>query len=528
MSPSLTTTTPEPVRCGALGSEILRVESLSKTFPGTKALSAVDLDIRAGEVHALVGHNGSGKSTLIKVLSGFHQADEGAKVFLDGAPIGFGELSGSRGARISFVHQDLGLILELNAVDNLAMHGGFRRTRLGNVNWRDQRELARRLVAPFDHEFDVDVPLSKVTPVERTILAIAASLQGWDSDGGVLVLDEPTAVLPPREVGRLFEIVDRIRAAGAGVLYVSHRIEEIFTLADRVTVLRGGRRVATRDVAAVDKHELVRLMLGDDVEADYRPAGPPPADADTVLEVRHLGGFYVRDVSFDLRRGEVLGVAGLPADGRDELPRLLTDQARRARGEARLGGPSAAPFAALRRLPRDRVVLLPADRARDGLLAPMSVSENMSISVLERFCERGRISRPAERRFVRRWMEALSVQAPDTDSPISTLSGGNQQKVLFGRVLGRDPDVLVMSEPTAGVDIGARHAIYDLITEQAQGGLSVVVTSSDIADLLAICDRVLVLRHGRVVEELSGDSLGEFQLVRAMEGAEEGSLETHE
>jgi ABC-type sugar transport system ATPase subunit len=517
---SIAATTMSPNGAAALTSkgEILRVEGLSKTFPGTKALHEVDFDIRAGEVHALVGHNGSGKSTLIKVLSGYHQADPGARAFLDGEPVEIGDLAHDIGeTHLSFVHQDLGLILELNAIDNLALHGGFRRTAWGSISWRHQRRLARQLVAPFHHDFDVEVPLSKVTPVERTIVAIAAALQGWNRPHGVLVLDEPTAVLPPSEVGRLFDIVRGLRKDGAGILYVSHRLDEIFDLADRVTVLRNGQKVATRGVAGIDKQALVRLMLGDEVEADYRNEAGLADDAATVLEVRNLSGNYVRDVGFSLCRGEVLGIAGLPADGRDELPRLLIDGRRRAGGEAR--GPQDWPeWRSLRRIPDGAVVLLPADRAREGIIGPMTVAENVSLSVLGRFRSAGRLDPGEERSFVGRWIDALQVKAGSPDDSITTLSGGNQQKVLFARVLGREPEVLVMSEPTAGVDIGARHAIYDLVAEQAEDGLGVVVTSSDVDDLLAMCHRVLVLRHGVVVEELAGESLNEFELVHAMEG----------
>ena len=229
---------------------LLRVTGVSKTFPGTKALDDVDFDVRAGEVHALVGHNGSGKSTLIKVLSGYHSPDPGALAWLDGEPVDIAELGhGTHGhaGRLSFVHQDLGLVLELNAIDNLALHGGFARTRFGRVKWREQARAGASADGTVRLDFDIHQPLSKATPVERTIVAIAAALQGWSDAGGVLVLDEPTAVLPPGEVGRLFKIVRDLRRRGAGILYVSHRLDEIFELCDRVTVLRNGREVATRE-----------------------------------------------------------------------------------------------------------------------------------------------------------------------------------------------------------------------------------------------------------------------------------------
>ena len=502
---------------------ILEVRHLSKTFPGTKALDDVDLDIRPGEVHALVGHNGSGKSTLIKVLSGYHHPDPGAEVVLDGQPVEIGQLGHGRhghASRLSFVHQDLGLVLELNTIDNLALHGGFARTRLGRIQWRKQARLARRLLAPFAVDLDITQPLAKATPVERTIVAIAAALQGWDSGGGVLVLDEPTAVLPPGEVERLFKIVRDLRGTGAGILYVSHRLDEIFSLADRVTVLRNGKLVATRTVdEKLTKGELVHLMLGVEMEPDYRAEVPEKVPSERLLDARDLSGVYLRATTFTLHAGEVLGIAGLPDSGRDELPRMLTDRARLASGGSLRLDPDVE-WTDIAGWKATSLALLPPDRGREGIVGPMSVEENMSLSVLDRFGSPLMLRRRQERRFVNDWIARLGVKTTGPTSSIQALSGGNQQKVLFGRTLARDPKVLVLCEPTAGVDIGARHAIYDLIAEQTRQGLSVIVASSDVGDLLALCTRVLVLHEGVVARELLGEGLTEHQLVHAMEGVE--------
>ena len=502
---------------------LLRVAGLSKTFPGTKALDDVDIDVCAGEVHALVGHNGSGKSTLIKVLSGYHAPDPGASVWLGEHPVEFGSVAHGRhghAGHVSFVHQDLGLVLELNTIDNLALHGGFSRTRLGRVRWREQRRTAERLLAPFGIDLDPEQPLARATPVERTVVAIAAALQGWDSHDGVLVLDEPTAVLPPNEVGRLFEIVRNLRRAGAGILYVSHRLDEIFALADRVTVLRNGRSVASSRVSDITKPQLVEMMLGREMEAEYRAPVPDHVDDNVVLQVRGLAGRFVKDVSFSLARGEILGIAGLPTSGRDELPRLLTDRTDGViAGEVRLPGRDADWHPA-HGWSSDGIALLPPDRAREGIVPAMSVGENLSLSVLDRLGSPVRLSHRQERGLWSTWIDQLSVMTEGPQASIATLSGGNQQKVLFGRTLARRPEVMVLCEPTAGVDIGARHAIYELVAEQVRTGLSVLVASSDTGDLLALCTRVLVLDDGVVVQELIGDGLTEHQLVRAMEGLE--------
>jgi ribose transport system ATP-binding protein len=473
-------------------------------------------------VHALVGHNGSGKSTLIKVLAGYHAPDSGATVALDGEATTFDRLAHGRhgaGTPINFVHQDLGLVLELNSIDNLALHGGFATSRLGRVRWREQERRARALMEPFGRNFDVTQPLSRVSPVERTIVAVAGALQGWSSGHGVLVLDEPTAVLPPNEVDRLLSIVRELRDRGAGILYVSHRLDEVFDLADRVTVLRNGRRVVTRDVAGLSKQALVELMLGNEAQAHYH-AGLRGADGEVAeFEVRGLVGRYLRGVSLSVFPREVLGIAGLPADGRDELPRLITDRSRLAvAGEVRMPGRSAA-WTALRAWRDPGVVLMPPDRGREGIVPSMSVAENLSLSSLGSFGGIGHLSHSTERRFVRNWIERMDVRTSTPTAGIATLSGGNQQKVLFGRVLATKPRVLVMCEPTAGVDIGARQAIYELVARHVEHGLSVVLVSSDVGDLQALCTRVLVLRNGRVDRELVGSRLTEHEILHAMEGA---------
>src|SRR3954464_15169084 len=260
-------TQPIPERDGAETTPVLRIGALSKTFGATRALIGAALDIRPGEIHALVGQNGSGKSTLIKTLAGYHTPDPGSLAELDGEPFALGHAVPDG---LRFVHQDLGLVLELNAMDNLALHGGFARGALGRVRWREQERETRRVLARFGVDLDIPRPLAAATPVERTVVAIAAALQGWHGGHGVLVLDEPTAVLPHDEVERLFAVVREVRKAGTAILYVSHRMDEIFELADRVTILRGGRLVGTHDIATLDPRALAGLMVGEDVDPDYR------------------------------------------------------------------------------------------------------------------------------------------------------------------------------------------------------------------------------------------------------------------
>ena len=343
-------------------------------------------------------------------------------------------------------------------MDNLALRGGFARGAGGRVRWREQEQLTHRVLERFDVDLDIHQPLAQATPVQRTVVAIAAALQGWHGGSGVLVLDEPTAVLPHEEVERLFAMVREVQRAGTSVLYVSHRLDEIFEIADRVTVLRGGRVVATLPVDETDARGLAGLMVGADVDPDYRaPVAARPA-APVVLEAREVTGTRLRGVDLDVHEGEILGIAGLAGSGMQELAYALAGKAPSTvsgRIRVRKCAPDWLQIADAERLD---IPLVPADRGREGIVAEFSVAENMSLSVLGRLGSRGKLSHGAESALVGRWTGRLEVKASSPAALISTLSGGNQQKVVLGRCLARDPELLVLSEPTAGVDIGTRVA----------------------------------------------------------------------
>jgi ribose transport system ATP-binding protein len=499
-------------------SSILRITGLSKTFPGTKALDNVDFDIRRGEIHALVGQNGSGKSTLIKILAGYHKADPGAHAWLGDQEFDLADVARERHNQLRFVHQDLGLILELSASDNLALLGEFILDPIRRVKWKAQAESAYDLLAPFGLDINVNRPLAEATPVQRTVVAIAAALAGWDGGNGVLVLDEPTAVLPPSDVDRLLEIIHNVRQRGTSILYVSHRLDEVFRLADRVTVLRGGRVVTTRATADLDTAALAELMVGAEVDAGYR-AGLPSADGrPVVLSARDIRGRFLEGIDVDLRAGEVLGIAGLPGSGRNELPYALAGSLKGATGQIQVGG---GEFVPLKKSASFDVPLVPADRGREAVIGSFGVGENISISVLGRLSKFNWVNRNAERKVVGEWVDTIEVKASSPQALITTLSGGNQQKVILARCLARDPRVLVLCEPTAGVDVGTRQAIYEFIASQAEAGLAVVISSSDTGDLLALCTRVLVMANGRVVRQLEGDEINDNTLIQAMEETEQ-------
>ena len=496
---------------------ILRVVNLSKTFPGTKALEGVDLTIAKGEIHALVGQNGSGKSTLIKILAGYYRADPGARAFVGDQEFQLSGIGRDRHGGLRFVHQDLGLILEFTATENLALLGGFVTDAMRRVRWAEQARRTRELLEPFDLDLDVDQPLGSATPVQRTVVAIAAALAGWEGGRGALVLDEPTAVLPPGDVDRLLEIVKGVRDRGTSILYVSHRLDEVFRICDRVTVLRGGRAVASRPVQGLDTQALAELMVGEDVDAGYRAALEDKRQAPVVLSARKVTGKFLNGVDVELHEGEVLGIAGLPGSGRNELPYALVGALRGATGEIVLGPGPAVP---IRKSASFDIPIVPADRNREAVISSFTVGENISVSVLNRISRKGWVRRSSEAELVGKWIDTIEVKSSGPDAPITTLSGGNQQKVMMARCLARDPRVIVLCEPTAGVDVGTRQAIYEFIAARARAGLSVVLSSSDTGDLLALCTRVIVMCNGNIVRELRGADISEQALLQAMEETE--------
>ncbi|UGS36998.1 sugar ABC transporter ATP-binding protein [Capillimicrobium parvum] len=500
----------------------LEVESLSKTFPGQKAVDDVELRIAAGEIFGLVGQNGSGKSTIIKVLAGYHRADPGARATLYGRPL---DLEGGAGDdRLRFIHQDLGLVGSLDAVDNVGLGSGFDAGRLGRIRWRAQRRRVVEALAQFGIELDVTRPVSQLSAAERAAIAIVRATIGWGSSQGVLVLDEPTAALPEREVERLFATVRRIAGAGAGVLFVSHRLEEILALCDRVGVLRDGRMVAVRPAAELTHDDLVTLIAGRPVEQMY-PAPVRPREA-VVMRARALSGGRLRDLDLDLHEREVLGVTGLLGSGREDVADVLFGSHPGAAGDVDVDGVPIglrSPAVCVRR----GLVMVPADRSARALVPGHSARANITLPRLRPLWTGTHLSRRRERRNVRGWAEAVELVPPDPERPIDLFSGGNQQKAVLARWLRTDPRVLVLDEPTQGVDVAAKSAIYRLLAERAQGGTGIVICSAELEDLAEVCDRVLVLRDGRVSQALTGESLTEHALlVATLGGAPQSSPTT--
>ncbi len=500
---------------------VVSIRNLSKTFPGVRALRDVDLDVRPGTVHALLGQNGCGKSTIIKVLAGFHKADPGAEAWLDGEPYVLGSAQGDLQHPIRFVHQDLGLINELDAIDNFSLSLGYTRTRSGRVDQRHESERAARLMARFGLDLDLTRPLAEASAVERAVVAISRALAGLEPGSGMLVLDEPTASLPSIEVRRLFDVIDEVRKSGTAVLYVSHRLDEIFEIADYVTVMRGGVIVDERVVTDITPRELASVIAGQDTDQarQFQPGTQAAADTGAVFQVRNLNGATLFGVDLDVHAGEILGVAGLLGSGRDELPYAVAGARRAVSARWTIDGAQVDSLNVGRALALG-VALVPGDRGRESVVRDFTVLENLSMAVLPRFGSAATLNQRRERQQALEWMRRLDVDEGHIDRPISTLSGGNQQKVVLARWLWLEPKVLVLSEPTAGVDIGARQALYEILRQQAEAGLAVLVCSSDVEDLVAMANRIVVLREGHIVQEISGDRITTGAIVSATEGAD--------
>ncbi|MCY4272292.1 MAG: sugar ABC transporter ATP-binding protein [bacterium] len=487
---------------------LLDVQSISKTFPGQVALQEARFALRPGEVHALVGQNGSGKSTLIKLLSGYIKADRGARVDLFGRPADLWHRD-ERSSRIRVVHQDLGLVGPLSTVENLGLGHGYATGVGGRIKWRQENARAQELLSDFGVTPDVRAPVASLSAAEQAAVAIVRALRGLD-DEGILVLDEPTASLNRGEVDALFRAVRRAAGRGVGVIFVSHLLEEVLDLSDRVTVLRDGWVTAAGvDAASLDEEALIRHIIGNAVSLGARPE--PAARGAHRLEVESLVGSTLRGVSLKVRAGEVVGVAGLIGSGRDELPGAIFGATPRFLGKVLVDKNKV--FADPHESVAAAMAYVPADRKAAGMIPRHRVHEHLTLPQLGGLQRWGKLLHRKSHREARQWADRVDLQPLDVHRRMEKFSGGNQQKAVLARWLRTKPKVLLLSEPTQGVDVGAKPIIYDLIDGAAAEGLAVVVASSDPSELVRLSDRVLVMRGGQVVAELSGRQLTESRVI---------------
>jgi rhamnose transport system ATP-binding protein len=475
---------------------LLRVTDVSKAFDGVQALRGVSFDVRAGEVHALVGENGAGKSTLIKIVTGAHRADAGA-VEIGGRAVPENSPLVSRSLGVAAIYQQPALFPDLTVAENVALgcepRGAWRR-----VRWGDRRARARELLGRIGARIDPDLPVSALTMPEQQLVEIARAL---GADARVLIMDEPTASLSGRDVENLFRVIRELRGRGAGIVYISHRLDELSQLADRVTVLRDGSAVATRPMREVDRRELIRLMVGREVAAVF-PKRTVARGAE-VLGLRDVGcrASGVRGASLTVRAGEVVGLAGLVGAGRTELARILFGLTPADSGEIRLGGRPVSI-----RTPAQAVELgiayVPEDRRRHGVILEMAVAANASLAVLRRLSRLGFLDFEGERRLAEEYVGKFSIKTASIESPAGTLSGGNQQKVALARWLATKPRVIILDEPTQGIDVGAKSEIHRLMGDLAAEGMAILMISSELPEVLGMSDRVAVMHRGTIAAVL--------------------------
>ncbi|UVK43833.1 sugar ABC transporter ATP-binding protein [Mesorhizobium sp. AR07] len=486
-------------------SPLLVLESVSKRFGATLALNKVRFDLRAGEVHALMGENGAGKSTLMKILAGNIQRDAG-RILIDGHEVEIRSPIDASANGIAIIHQELNTVRDMTVAENLSL-GREPRTRFGMLDRRRMEQQAREKLARIHSTIDPRRPLGSLSLGMQQLVEIARAV---GENARVLVLDEPTAALSRAEAQELYRIIGQMRSAGVGLIYISHRMEEVWQLADRVTVFRDGGYVGSGTLAEISPQDVVRMMVGRPVADLYRHDKRTPGA--TVLEVEGLAGEGVGPVDLSVRAGEVVCMAGLIGSGRTEVGRLLFGADPRTAGSVRIEGhPSrpSDPFEAI----TDGIGMVPENRKEQGLFLEHSVEDNIAISSLDRFITGGVVNRTERRDAVMEQMKRLKLRLNAISLPVKALSGGNQQKAALARWLLRDSRVLILDEPTRGVDIGAKREIYEEIDQLARAGKALLIMSSDLPEAIGISDRLLVMREGRIVSELVSEETSEEEVM---------------
>src|SRR5256712_5013687 len=491
----------------------LTFRNITKRFPGVLALDGVSFDVERGSCHALVGENGAGKSTLGKILAGVYVGDQG-EVHLDGKPVHTPNPLAARKLGIAMVHQELAFCPNLSVAENLCL--GDLPRRAGFLDRRRMRERARSMLREIEAEFDVDLPINHLSTGQEQLVQIAAAL---GTNAQVIIMDEPTSSLSVRESEHLFELLANLKKRGITVIYVSHRLEEIFRLCDAVTVLRDGRQIATEPISATNPDRVIHQMVGRELK-QYTSQHLSRDLGEELLRVEDLSSLgKFSSISFTVRRGEILGFAGLVGAGRSEVAQAIFGLDEAATGRVLVRG-KELPLGSVTASLRAGIGFLPEDRKRLGLVLTMNCRENTSLAVLRRLSFGGFVRRRQERSLTQRYVEQLRVKTHSLETPIAGLSGGNQQKIALAKWLARECDILIVDEPTRGVDVGAKAEIHHLLDELACQGLALVVISSELPEVMNLSRRILVMCQGKIAGELQRADFSQPSLMRLMAGVE--------
>ncbi len=492
---------------------LLALDGISKAFPGVQALDAVALRLYPGEVTALVGENGAGKSTIVKILTGIYQPDAGS-ITLDGAPVGFPTAHAAAAAGVTAIHQETVLFDDLSVAENIFL-GHAPRTRLGLIDWDRMRTEARALLARVGATIDPRARLRDLGIASKHLVAVARALS---IDARVVIMDEPTASLSHKEIAELYDLVERLKAEGKAILFISHKFDEIFRIADRYTVFRDGRMVGEGHIADATEDRLVTLMVGRSIDAIFphreRRPGPPVMQVAGYSHPTEFDG-----IGFSLRKGEILGFYGLVGAGRSELMQALFGVTRPSKGVVRIDEKITVIRSPAQAVARG-IVYVPEDRGRQGAVIGLPIFQNVTLPSLSRLSRHGFLRLAAEFALARAYTRRLDLRAAALDQDVGDLSGGNQQKVVIAKWLATRPRVIILDEPTKGIDIGSKAAVHAFMAELAAEGLSVIMVSSEIPEILGMSDRVIVMREGRIVAEYDRDGLTPERLVRAAAGLE--------
>ncbi|TKW67634.1 MAG: sugar ABC transporter ATP-binding protein [Paracoccus denitrificans] len=492
---------------------VLSLRGIVKTFPGVRALDGVQLDLYPGQVTALIGENGAGKSTIVKTLTGIYQPDEG-QIFVDGAETRFPTAQAAGQAGVTAIHQETVLFDELTVAENIFI-GHAPRGRFGLIDRAAMKTRAREILNSIDADLDPGVKLADLGIASKHLVAIARALS---IDARVVIMDEPTAALSHKEIAELYELVEKLKAQGKAILFISHKFDEIFRIADRWTVFRDGQFVGEGLMDGTSEADLVRLMVGRSVDQIYpkRPAqiGPPVL---TVSGYSHPTEF--EDISFTLHQGEILGFYGLVGAGRSEVMQSLFGITQPSKGATRIGDDVRVLRSTAQAVDAG-IVYVPEDRGRQGVVKGLPIFENVTLPSLHRTSRNGFLKLANEFALARDYTQRLDLRAASLDQDVGLLSGGNQQKVVIAKWLATKPRVIILDEPTKGIDIGSKAAVHDFMSELAAEGLAVIMVSSEIPEVLGMADRVIVMREGRIAAEFAGDQMTPENLVRAAVGIE--------